>query len=146
MSAPNPGSGLPSSLPSDYAILSHYRASNPDRVADDSLNDHAGSALSYQDNDANPGPDRYTYSDPSNNDNHIGIPHYGSTTRRTSVSTGQRPLPRIAELPAPPSASESDALLIPRIRETCDEHETNDLRAWWEELNVISSYTVPVFA
>ncbi|KDQ10315.1 hypothetical protein BOTBODRAFT_164069 [Botryobasidium botryosum FD-172 SS1] len=131
--------GAPSSLPSDYAILS---ASVGDRHGGHFIHDSPDIASDDSDDDVSPTRHRSRH------------PQYGSfeSPRRGSIPqhpSTRRPSLRASDLPAVRAVSEVDPLLqpLPRIEEAggyCE--DANDWRTWWDETRILASYTVPVFS
>lgn len=161
MSSPHPSCGFPSSLPRDYALLSQFRAANAIRSPDDG--DHLAGLSELEDGMAEPSD--YFEEQPllgaaststasaheHGGSSSINVPLYGATNgvngavRRTSFPQfGEGARRRRSDESTEQDTSETEPLLIPRISEACDELESNDWNAWWEELRILFFYSLPV--
>lgn len=151
----------PSSLPSDYAILSRYAAANPE------VNDEAADDLS-ENEEAVAGTSEGPVATP--NQNFLYPDWTKGPRRRSSFPTAFiRPLnPNMAPLASQPESvpprtgskavlpSETTPLLgplIPRIEEEVDQEDQDVYRGrvrsfidkYWEEVGILLKYTLPVF-
>ena len=150
----------PSSLPSDYALLSRYAAARNINNLDDQAEDNE-----------EPVPSDDTLTSIDSEDFSTGaetapfpIPRPGRLTRRSSFPTSYiRPInPTMGPLPDkaghrsgpnPPQPSENTPLLAPLVPRIQEEVDGEDLRpgsakrqsAVWEEIKILSKYTLPVF-
>ena len=147
----------PSSLPSDYALLSRYAAApnirGPPADNDEALASEEQPAVSQD--DVGPGEDEREA---------FLRPHTRRVGRRSSFPTSYiRPInPTMAPLPNKfghrsgphqPDATETTPLLgplVPRIQEEVDDEDLRPgsekrQRAIWEEIKILSKYTLPVF-
>jgi MATE family multidrug resistance protein len=140
--------GTPASLPADYGLLARYAATQ-------NVNSEQGTNGLHSDSAHN---DPHGSNDLNEPDAHLDVPPtmdggHNSTRRMRSVPAlrAQRPSfgasvpPAIASAAA---ASETTPLLIPRIEEDVDEAPgqppTAVVSASWEELKVLSRYTLPI--
>ncbi|TFY63208.1 hypothetical protein EVG20_g6409 [Dentipellis fragilis] len=131
----------PSSLPSDYALLSRYAAARHLDTNETNSEDEAIEE-SEESEDLGEGVSR------------LAIPPSPHIARRSSFPTSyiQPPPPTVKSLP-PHSLSQQAAqneytpLLVPRIEEeeTADVVNGQVLGASWEELRILLKYTLPVF-
>ncbi|KAI0718352.1 MATE efflux family protein [Cerioporus squamosus] len=142
----------PSSLPSDYALLSRYAAARDLNVAEEGEAAHG----------AGPSTDVEEYED--DHDAH-GIDIQGGhrkPRRQSFPSSYLTPFnPTIGPLPDrhghrsgpyPREANENTPLLappVPRIEEECDGEDADESssasKLFWEEVRILTKYTVPVF-
>lgn len=141
----------PSSLPSDYALLSRYAAAH-DQVVEDS---DANSALLSAEIDDH---------DDAHEENGVDIrggnprgPRRGSfqTSYLAPFNPTMGPLPDEyghRSGPKPSDPNENTPLLappIPRIEEECDREDASDphnsSKIFWEEIGILTKYTLPVF-
>ena len=140
----------PSSLPSDYALLSRYAAAHD-------LN----STAQDETNPAGPSSDVEDYDD-DHNENGIDIRGNRAVSRRRSFPTNyltpfnptMGPLPDRhghRSGPKPKDPNETTPLLappVPRIEEECDREDVADTslsKLYREELAILLKYTLPVF-
>lgn len=147
----------PSSLPSDYALLSRYAAARNLHERTDETDETATSEDTLTDPAADSDVDAETTQAAAH-------PIPGRLTRRSSFPTSYiRPInPTMGPLPDklgnrsgpnPPQASENTPLLaplVPRIQEDVDDEDLRPGSAQrknviWEELKILSKYTLPVF-
>jgi hypothetical protein len=138
------------SLPNDYAVLSHYRSSRSS-IMEDSTDDDT-STLSEGDGVSASSPAWQ----PDSFSSLVHPTAYGSTSqgRRRSFPAPAAPhmlrnrssSDRISYYFPTPTA-ENQPLLgeVPRIDEECDNEDTQGWALWWEETRVLLSYTWPVF-
>lgn len=155
----------PSSLPSDYAILSRYAAANTE-VNDETADDLSENEEAVQVAGTSEGPDA------TPNQNFLYPDWTKGPRRRSSFPTAFiRPLnPNMAPLASQPESepqrtgskavlpSETTPLLgplIPRIEEEVDQEDQDVYREagrirsfidkYWEEFGILLKYTLPVF-
>ncbi|KAI0777513.1 MATE efflux family protein [Trametes elegans] len=143
----------PSSLPSDYALLSRYAAAHDQRNPQTDEAEDAGPSSDVEDNEA---------------DEPQAIDINGSIRRKkfrrssfptsyiTPFNPTMGPLPDKSghrSGPTPVEATENTPLLaplVPRIEEECDEEDRveapNALKMFKEEAAILTKYTLPVFA
>ncbi|KAI0795658.1 MATE efflux family protein [Abortiporus biennis] len=144
----------PSSLPSDYALLSRYAAANDLTV--DEQEEVAEQALLTEEEMPHPDSDVVP-------PNAMPIPgHHGRLMRRSSFPTSyvtpfnpsMGPFPDKAGFrsgPNPLGASETSPLLgplVPRIEEEIDEEDSTiepPVNLLWDEIRILTKYTWPVF-
>lgn len=143
----------PSSLPSDYAILSRYAAAH----------DQNTEASTPEDLDAGPSAGEPVFEDNGSLDPD-GVDIDSSSRRRrrsfptsylTPFNPTMGPLPNKSGHrtgPKPPNPTENTPLLaplVPRITEECDAEDSaeppNLLKMFKEEAAILTKYTVPVF-
>lgn len=129
---------VPASLPSDYALLSRYTQASRTR---NEINENEGQSDSEDDESTLEGPsDR--------------VPFNG--TRRTSLPASyRRPTkPTIGIHMAPPSLRPNEVTPLlnppfPRIVEHVERSDSDPdesrMKMFWEELRIITKYTLPVF-
>lgn len=122
------------SLPADYAILSHYTGSRGERDTDQTADDHysdARSSVAFTSEYASP-----------------------RILRRSSFPTSylRPPVPFADERVLPKSrfATENSPLLgplVPRIDEETNRNASHNVAMimFWEELHILTRYTIPVF-
>ena len=140
----------PSSLPSDYAVLSRYAAAH-DQNADGQEADSLVQSSALDD-----------YND-EHDENGIDIhAHPRAPRRRSSATSYLAPFnPTMGPLPdrhghrSGPKHSdpnENTPLLappVPRIEEECDREDatgpTSSSKMFWEEMGILAKYTLPVF-
>lgn len=147
MSSTYPHYSAPSSLPSDYAILSQYAASrNLQNDPEEEEPPNVDGPSTHPDDDI------YT-------PNAVAIPGRHTPIRRSSFPTlyvtpfnpTTGPLPDKAGYrsgPNPPS--ENTPLLgplVPRIEEEVDKNDSSEpvVSMLWEEVRILGKYTLPVF-
>ncbi|KAI0634984.1 MATE efflux family protein [Trametes polyzona] len=140
----------PSSLPSDYALLSRYAAAH-DHSSDTPSPDDAGPSTAIEENDSQDphgidinGPGRHksrrrsfptSYLTPFN-------PTMGPLPDKSGHRSGPKPIEPTENTPllAPP---------VPRIEEECDAEDAvdppNPLKMFKEEALILTKYTLPVF-
>lgn len=129
----------PSSLPSDYAILSRYAASR-------------APAEEEEDTGAIDGEE-----DAEDHD-HLGVPINSHLTQRRTSFPSEYIRPPNPPAPAVPdedgtkstAPTEYTPLLIPRIQEEEDEevpgsNTGSSLHVFWEEARILLKYTLPVY-
>lgn len=129
----------PSSLPSDYAILSRYAASRAPAEEEENTGPVNGEE-DIEDND------------------HLGVPINSHVAqRRTSfpsmyIKPPNPPAPAIPDEDGTKSTAPTEytPLLIPRIQEEEDEEVTGSdtgskLHVFWEELRILLKYSFPVY-
>ncbi|OJT14825.1 hypothetical protein TRAPUB_8619 [Trametes pubescens] len=142
----------PSSLPSDYAILSRYAAAHD-------LNTEAPTP---EDSDAGPSGEPVFEDNESLDPDGVDIDPSSRRRRRsfptsylTSFNPTMGPLPNKSGHrtgPKPPNPTENTPLLaplVPRIAEECDAEDAAEppslLKMFKEEAAILTKYTVPVF-
>ncbi|KAI0341507.1 MATE efflux family protein [Trametopsis cervina] len=155
-------STTPSSLPSDYALLSRYAAAN-NLNHSANINEQSGSA---EDADTQNGDDALAYDidDPDMTSEERAL--LRRKTRRSSFPTSyitpfnptsMGPLPDATghrSGPGAPKATENTPLLAPLVPRIAEEVDGQDLtpsssprpNVLWEEIRVLTKYTLPVFA
>ena len=150
MSFTYPHYSAPSSLPSDYAILSRYAAANgiEEEQNDPENNQGESSAMASENDLLSP--------------NAVPIPGQHGVKRRSSFPTSYvtpfnpttGPLPDKSGFRSGPhsaSANENTPLLaplVPRIEEEVDDVDPNSessANLLWEEMRILTKYTIPVF-
>ncbi|KZT68931.1 MATE efflux family protein [Daedalea quercina L-15889] len=143
----------PSSLPSDYALLSRYAAAHNMHAAN-GLNGHedgrAEDEAAISEGDASPEQTRTGLSIPSKQ---VGRRKSFPSTYITSFKPTVGPLPDKSGYrsgpPDPNDASENTPLLVPRIEEEVDRADPADAEGCSsmlkEEVKILAKYTLPVF-
>lgn len=118
----------PSSLPADYAILSRYAGHHPD--------EHEAPQSDSEDQDPS------TSSRPSSAGRRQSFPESYIRPRNPTMgfAEGTKPPTEISPLLNPP---------IPRIDEEMNRNDVDDdgtrLSMYWEELRILTRYSLPVF-
>ena len=142
----------PSSLPSDYALLSRYAAA---QNMQNDLDEETHEQVSEQ------GPSGTHPDDDVYNPNAMPIPGRRPPVRRSSFPTlyvtpfnpTTGPLPDKSGYrsgPVPPKPNENTPLLgplVPRIEEEVDKNDNSEpaVNMLWDEVRILAKYTLPVF-
>ncbi|KAH9941296.1 MATE efflux family protein [Epithele typhae] len=140
----------PSSLSSDYAILSRYNAAHDQNLDEPDTNSEAPSTFDEHDIEARDenGLDIHGRTTTPRRDSHTFqyLPPFNPTMGPLPDRHGHRSGPKQVDptehtpLLAPP---------VPRIQEVCDPENSSDpsvySKMFWEELAILTKYTLPVF-